>query len=337
VQDSHEYFGCNTGNVITWIISNTHTQAQFLAPPFSTYGSIKIPNPPGASIRAMYMIQASPTVILIKPDRAIAEKDIWPISNTILRNKIIQHGGIPKDCPAGEGLVELAANPEEGGEVSGGGLYYWGDDVEANATPNEGWVFVNWTDADGEVVSEEALYVFAMPEEAEVILTANFESESYTLELIVSPEDAGEVTGAGKYAPGDLVEIEATSHNYWAFLYWHDDEGITVSTEAAYSFTMPDQDLTLTAHFENISGIEDLNEDQSILLYPNPAGNFVNLTTDSRYLGLTWSLYDQAGRILMTGKIQSATTTIELQGMPDGVYIFSVNDDVKKSIRIVKQ
>ena len=48
--------------------------------------------------------------------------------------------------------VTVAANPEEGGSVSGGGLYFYGQPLNLSATPNEGYVFNSWKMND-EVVS----------------------------------------------------------------------------------------------------------------------------------------------------------------------------------------
>jgi hypothetical protein len=48
--------------------------------------------------------------------------------------------------------VTASAAPNEGGTVSGGGLYYLNQPITLTATPNEGYVFNNWT-KDGDVVS----------------------------------------------------------------------------------------------------------------------------------------------------------------------------------------
>jgi len=61
----------------------------------------------------------------------------------------------------------------ENGTVTGEGSYEKGAEVTLEATPAEGYVFVNWTDADGEVSTDNP-YTFTMGTEA-VELTANFE------------------------------------------------------------------------------------------------------------------------------------------------------------------
>ena len=69
--------------------------------------------------------------------------------------------------------VTASANPTNGGTVSGGGgPYYYGYPITLTATPNEGYVFNNWT-KNGEVVSCLSPYSFSVSETAEYV--ANFQ------------------------------------------------------------------------------------------------------------------------------------------------------------------
>lgn len=55
--------------------------------------------------------------------------------------------------------VNVSANPNEGGTVSGGGSYNYGASCTLTATANEGYGFVEWT-KDGVQVSTDASYTF---------------------------------------------------------------------------------------------------------------------------------------------------------------------------------
>ena len=68
--------------------------------------------------------------------------------------------------------VTLAANPVEGGSVTGAGDYQQGTEVTVTATANDGYAFVNWTDGS-EIVSTNANYTFTLTHDR--TLTANFE------------------------------------------------------------------------------------------------------------------------------------------------------------------
>ena len=57
------------------------------------------------------------------------------------------------------GTVSVAANPEEGGTVTGGGIVGADETCTVTATENENYTFANWT-RDGTVVSADAEYTF---------------------------------------------------------------------------------------------------------------------------------------------------------------------------------
>jgi uncharacterized protein (TIGR02145 family)/uncharacterized repeat protein (TIGR02543 family) len=71
---------------------------------------------------------------------------------------------------------------------------------------------------------------------------------NYSLILQVSPDDAGSVTGAGQYEAGEPVNLTAEANTGWEFVNWTDDEGI-VSEVPNFTYTMPAEDVTLTANF----------------------------------------------------------------------------------------
>lgn len=68
--------------------------------------------------------------------------------------------------------VTLSANPEEGGTVSGDGIYKHGDTVYAMANLNENYDFLNWSDDNGNVLTTNPQYVFEVKQDVNLI--ANF-------------------------------------------------------------------------------------------------------------------------------------------------------------------
>ena len=70
--------------------------------------------------------------------------------------------------------LTLLSIPEEGGIVVGSGTYNSGDTVNISSISNTGWVFINWTDAEGNLISNQSEYSFLMPTE-DLTLIANFD------------------------------------------------------------------------------------------------------------------------------------------------------------------
>ncbi|MFO8066103.1 MAG: T9SS type A sorting domain-containing protein, partial [Bacteroidales bacterium] len=79
--------------------------------------------------------------------------------------------------------VTVAVDPAGAGTISGDGVYNMGDEVVVNATANEGFLFVNWTNSESTEVSVDAEYIFTMPA-ADVELTANFEEETSIADFV---------------------------------------------------------------------------------------------------------------------------------------------------------
>jgi uncharacterized repeat protein (TIGR02543 family) len=147
--------------------------------------------------------------------------------------------------------LTLVAEPTEGGTVTGGGEYEAGASVTVTAEPNAEFIFQNWR-MGGVVVSNTAEFVFTMPE-ADVTLTAYFVptgTEFFTLTLLVNPLEAGEAFGNGEFVENEEVTVLAVANTGYIFVNWTDLSGAEVSNMASFIYTMPAEDVTLTANFE---------------------------------------------------------------------------------------
>jgi uncharacterized protein (TIGR02145 family)/uncharacterized repeat protein (TIGR02543 family) len=70
----------------------------------------------------------------------------------------------------------------------------------------------------------------------------------YNLDLIAEPTEAGTVEGAGQYEEGEEISVSAIENSGWEFVSWTDANGV-VSEVANFTYTMPAEDVTLTANF----------------------------------------------------------------------------------------
>jgi len=75
-------------------------------------------------------------------------------------------------------LVTIYVNPEGAGTTTGQGDYDLNDSVTIEATPNEGYIFVNWTKGT-DVFSTNASHTFILVED--IVLTANFVLKTYII------------------------------------------------------------------------------------------------------------------------------------------------------------
>lgn len=98
------------------------------------------------------------------------------------------------------------------------------------------------------------------------------ETQQYRLTLRSSPSQGGTVRGGGEFEEGASVTIRATANDGYSFSNWRDNNS-TISTSRIYTYTMPGRNVTITANFDAISNICDLNSKEKILVYPNPVNN----------------------------------------------------------------
>ncbi len=134
--------------------------------------------------------------------------------------------------------IILTAEPEEGGELSGAGVYEKDehDEVTIEAVPAQGYVFEKWLE-DGDEVSRDEAYSFALEEDRE--LTAVFaEEEGYEVSVKIKDDAMGEISGAGTYPEGERVTLTAEPATGYQFMYWLEDGMMTGEREPTYDLVV---------------------------------------------------------------------------------------------------
>ena len=113
--------------------------------------------------------------------------------------------------------ITVAADPVEGGTITGAGTYAHGANVTLTATANTGYTFVNWT-KDGIQVSTSPTYSFSVTEPG--AYAAHFSLNSFEVLVEAHPEEGGTVTGGGTYDYGETATLTATANEGYTFDHW---------------------------------------------------------------------------------------------------------------------
>ena len=108
---------------------------------------------------------------------------------------------LPKPEPVNY-TITVTADPADGGTVSGGGSFAYGDTCTLTATPNDGFEFYRWL-VDGLPVGYDEEYSFIVTEDANIV--ARFERPSLSSEFHVRPEGSGEIEMIGADEEDDWV------------------------------------------------------------------------------------------------------------------------------------
>ena len=160
--------------------------------------------------------------------------------------------------------VTIKTNDNSMGTVtidSADGSYKKGEKAEVIAVANEGFRFVNWTDAEGNVISESNPYVFEVTKDLD--LTANFEKieDSYLIYVESPDPQMGTVTmdpanEGNIYKEGTEITVKAEPKAGYEFAQWlevtkADGEEVLTPVEGAqaeYKFNA-ESDRVLRAEF----------------------------------------------------------------------------------------
>lgn len=219
--------------------------------------------------------------------------------------------------------VNVNANPAEGGTVTGGGTFNYGESCTVTATANEGYTFVNWAQGFF-TVSEESSYTFTVTNN--VNLTANFSLQTLEVKVAIEPAEAGDVTGEGSYNYGDEVTLSIIRNEDWAFLNWTED-GEVVSEEPNYVFTIT-HNRDLVAHFMYTEGIGENNI--SAKVYPNPTKGEITLEAEGLQ---SVRIVNAFGQTVYSTKVEGDQVRIDLSQMGKGIYMMHIEAEGGQAMR----
>jgi hypothetical protein len=87
----------------------------------------------------------------------------------------------------------------------------------------------------------------------------------------------------------------------------------------------------------NNVGVNETSQDPLFSVFPNPAQSVINVKADSKLIGSVYSIYDNIGKVVLTGKLNSENTAIELGNLSGGIYMFSVRENMKQTFKVIKE
>ena len=184
--------------------------------------------------------------------------------------------------------VQLNAVAAEGGSVSGGGKYLPGTSVQLNASPSANYVFKNWTDEHGNVISTTPRFNYTVKNVVET-LTAHF---TYVPSSPIEPnapditpkhhvyvlaQEGGTVSASQYVAEGSNIGITANCNSGYEFAGWYKD-GLLYNTNRNFTYTVGTEDVTFEArfHYNPASPIEpeNANNAKQYIFYIEDANGF---------------------------------------------------------------
>ena len=207
-----------------------------------------------------------------------------------------------------------------------------GASFTAHATANEGYYFVAWMSGNTPV-SDQADFTFTV--HTNTALQAVFSPDSveptvyYHVTGNVNDPSMGYVTvgdgqtNTGLVADGETVTLTAHANQGYRFVRWSTGE-----TTESIEITVDGEDVTVTAFFEVVTGIEDADMND-VTIY----------STDSKIVvrgaeGSAVYVFDVNGRLV--NNMANATETVEFRMANTGVYLVKVGAAPAKRVLVVR-
>jgi hypothetical protein len=87
----------------------------------------------------------------------------------------------------------------------------------------------------------------------------------------------------------------------------------------------------------NNIGTEEWLRSDLVSVYPNPVSDHLSITVDASLVGSPFTLTDQVGRVVLSGKLSSTNTRLDLAELPSGGYVLSLGRSGDRRTKVVKE
>jgi len=130
------------------------------------------------------------------------------------------------------------------------------------------------------------------------------------------------------FGDGNTSSIQNPSHTY--------------TTSGAYTITLIASNCifsdTITKTIQ--IGVTSIEESQisAFEFYPNPTTNQIHLKVANKLLGSIYTIYDFIGKTVLTGKILSEHSVVELANLSRGIYLLNVGENLQTTtFKVIKE
>jgi hypothetical protein len=116
--------------------------------------------------------------------------------------------------------------------------------------------------------------------------------------------------------------------------------GIWYTQNGQYTQVIPNAagcDSTITINVSlSFTGVSELS-DQSFSIFPNPATSIIQVKADTGLLGMSYSVNDNRGKVVLRGNLSAENTSISLNNLSSGIYTISIGEYMKHTFKVIKE
>ena len=105
-----------------------------------------------------------------------------------------------------------------------------------------------------------------------------------------------------------------------------DDAETAVPANNEYTFSAVVANHTIAVEFVEETGIEEIDLNAAVVLYPNPATSQIQIqVADSRFLGAEMQIFDVYGKLISNATIETLSTQVDVSQLANGMYMVRIN------------
>ena len=161
--------------------------------------------------------------------------------------------------------------------------------------------------------------------------TQTADNPTYTVTVTVTDATMGTATGGGTYQAGQSCTVTATANSGYRFVNWSNGE-----TANPYTFTVV-SNITLTANFESVQGIEEVSGDAVCTIYPNPTSDVTTISVSGVNGKVRIAVVDMNGRTVASETLECSSDcekTMDVDQLAQGAYFVRITGD---NVNMVKK
>lgn len=111
---------------------------------------------------------------------------------------------------------------------------------------------------------------------------------------------------------------------------------VCIGTDSGYESTTTLYYNLIKLTFSTVSGLQDPNRLSEISVYPNPSTNQFKVKINQDLVGQSYIIGDEVGRQILTGKLTSEISNIDMNRFPIGTYFLEIGKQGKQRIKVIK-
>lgn len=135
------------------------------------------------------------------------------------------------------------------------------------------------------------------------------------------------LTYSWDFGDGNTSSVQNPSHTY--------------ATNGTYTVTLIASNCifsdTITNTIQIGTNSMDENTHTNFEFYPNPTTHQITINVEKQLLGSVYTIYDYTGKAILTGKILSEQSDIDLGDLSKGIYLLSIGENLERTFKVIKE